>query len=163
MKTEYSQLSALFFENCIYGAEDTYYASTEDRKLKGWQVSSVDNMRYEFGLNFIQDTLKVEDLQKLILPVRSKSGFLSKEGKVKKMDVSGFHITNIESGKNNTRVVLEDKDAENRFIISADDRTFLVMHGDHEITGDEKLAPAIDRDNLYMFMKKVKDFFLQLR
>jgi hypothetical protein len=149
-----------FFETGIYGPENTYYASTEDKKLKGWQVSSVNGMRYEFELNFIKDTLKVEDLQKLTLPVRSKSGLLSREEKIKKMDVSDFYITNIEYLRNSTKVTLEDKDAENRFIISADDRTFLILHGDHEITGDEKLAPAIDRNALYMFMGKIKEFFI---
>jgi hypothetical protein len=148
-----------FFENRIYGAEASYHASAEDKKLKGWQVSSIDNMRYEFELSFIQDTLKVEDFQRLSLPVQSKGGFLSREEKIKKMDVSGFYITNIEHGKSSTKVTFEDKDAENRFVISADDRTFLVMHGDHEITGDEKLAPAIDRDSLNIFMEKVRNFF----
>lgn len=147
-----------FFETSIYGAEHTYYASSEDRKLKGWQVSSVDGMRYEFELSFVQDTLKVEDIQKLTLPVRSKSGFLSKEEKVKKLDVSDFHVTNIEHARNNTRTIIEDKDGENRFVISSDGRTFLIMYGDHEITGDEKLAPAVDRDALAIFMEKIKDF-----
>lgn len=147
-----------FFENSIYGAEHTCYASSEDRKLKGWQVSSIDGMRYEFELSFIQDTLKVEDLQKLTLPVRSKSGFLSKEEKVKKLDVSGFYVTNIEHGKNTTRTVIEDKDAENRFIITSDGGTFLIMYGDNEITGDEKLAPALDKDSISIFMEKIKDF-----
>lgn len=151
-----------FFETCIYGTENTYYASTEDRKLKGWQVSSVDSMRYEFELNFEQDTLKVEDLQKLTLPVRSKSGFLSREEKVKKLDVSGFYITNVEYGKTNTKTVIEDKDAEHRFTISSDGRTFLVMYGDHEITGDEKLAPAIDKDSLSIFMEKIKELVTEL-
>lgn len=147
-----------FFENSIYGAEHTCYASSEDRKLKGWQVSSIDGMRYEFELSFIQDTLKVEDLLKLTLPVRSKSGFLSKEEKVKKLDVSGFYVTNIEHGKNTTRTVIEDKDAENRFIITSDGGTFLIMYGDNEITGDEKLAPALDKDSISIFMEKIKDF-----
>lgn len=147
-----------FLETSIYGAEHTYYASAEDRKLKGWQVSSVDGMRCEFEINFTQDTLKVEDFQKLTLPVRSKSGFLSREEKVKKLDVSGFHITNIECGRNNTRTVFEDKDAEHRFIISSEGGTFLIMHGEHEITGDEKLAPIIDRDSIFAFMKKIKEF-----
>ena len=102
--------------------------------------------------------MKVEDFQKFTLPVRSKSGFLSREEKVKKLDVSGFYITNIEYGRNNTRTVLEDKDAEHRFIISSDGGTFLIMHGDHEITGDEKLAPAIDKDSLSAFMIKIKEF-----
>jgi hypothetical protein len=148
-----------FFEASIYGAENTLYASTEDKKLKGWQVSSVNGMRYEFELNFTQDTLKVGDLQKLTLPVRAKSGILSREEKVKSLDVSDFYITNIEYVRNNTKTVLEDKDAEHRFIISADDRTLLIVYGDHEITGDEKLAPSIDRDSLYMFMEKIKNFF----
>ena len=147
-----------FFENSIYGAEHTCYASSEDRKLKGWQVSSIDGMRYEFELSFIQDTLKVEALLKLTLPVRSKSGFLSKEEKVKKLDVSGFYVTNIEHGKNTTRTVIEDKDAENRFIITSDGGTFLIMYGDNEITGDEKLAPALDKDSISIFVEKIKDF-----
>ncbi|WP_410509294.1 hypothetical protein RSJ42_03340 [Methanosarcina hadiensis] len=150
-----------FFDASIYGAEHTYYASTEDRKLKGWQVSSVNGIRYEFEMNFVQDTLKVEDFQKLALPVRSKSGFLSREEKVKKLDVSGFYITNIEYGKNITRITLEDKDAENRFMISSDGGTFLVIHGDHEITGDEKLAPAIDKDSLSILIMKIKEFFTE--
>lgn len=150
-----------FFDTSIYGAEHTYYASTEDRKLKGWQVSSVNGMRYEFEMNFVQDTLKVEDFEKLALPVRSKSGFLSREEKVKKMDVSGFYVTNIEYGKNITRIILEDKDAEDRFIISSDGGTFLIVHGDHEITGDEKLAPAIDKDSLSALIVKIKEFFTE--
>lgn len=151
-----------FFETSIYGAEHTFYASIEDRKLKGSRVSSVDGMRYEFELNFEQDVLKVEDLRKLTLPVRSKSGFLSREEKVKKMDVSGFHVINIEYGTNNTKVVIEDKDAEHRFIISSDGRTFQIMHGDHEITGDEKLASAIDKDTLSALMLKIKEFVTEL-
>jgi len=151
-----------FFETSIYGAEHICYASIEDRKLKGCRVSSVDGMRYEFELNFEQDVLKVENLQKLTLPVRSKSGFLSREEKVKKMDVSGFHVINIEYGTNNTKVVIEDKDAEHRFIISSDGRTFQIMHGDHEITGDEKLASAIDKDTLSAFMMKIKEFVTEL-
>jgi hypothetical protein len=153
-------LSALspFFETSIYGAEHTCYASIEDRKLKGCQRISVNGMRYEFELSFEQNVLKVEDLQKLTLPVRSKSGFLSREEKVKKMDVSGFHVTNIEYGINNTKAVIEDKDAEHRFIISSDGRTFQIMYGDHEITGDEKLASAIDIDALSAFMMKTKEF-----
>lgn len=147
-----------FFETNIYGAEHTYYASMEDRKLKGWQISSIDGMRYEFEMNFTQDILKVEDFQKLTLPVRSKSGFLSREEKVKKIDVSGFYITNIEYGRNSTRITLEDKDAEHKFIISSDGGTFLILYGDHEITGDEKLAPAIDKDSLSAFGIKIKEF-----
>lgn len=148
-----------FFETSIYGAENAYYASAEDKELKGRQVSSVNGLQYEFELNFAHGSLKVEDLQELTLPVWAKSGILSREEKVKKMDVSDFHIMSIEYEGNSVRTVLQDKDAEHMFTISADDRTFLILYGDHDITGDEKLAPLIDREALYRFMVKLKEFF----
>jgi hypothetical protein len=32
------------------------------------------------------------------------------------------------------------------------------MYGDNEITGDEKLAPALDKDSISIFVEKIKDF-----
>ncbi|KKG12254.1 hypothetical protein [Methanosarcina sp. 2.H.A.1B.4] len=148
-----------FFETSIYGTENAYYASAEDKELKGRQVSSVNGVQYEFELNFAHGALKVEDLRELTLPVWAKSGILSREEKVKKMDVSDFHITNIEYEGNSVKTVLQDKDAEHVFTLSADDRTLRILYGDHDITGDEKLAPLIDREALYMFMVKLKEFF----
>ncbi|AKB18423.1 MULTISPECIES: hypothetical protein [unclassified Methanosarcina] len=150
-----------FFETSIYGAEHAYYASGEDKELKGRQVSSVNGIQYEFELNFVHNSLKVEDLQEFTLPVRAKSGILSREEKVKKMNVSDFRIMSIEYEGDSIRTVLQDKDAEHMFTISADDRTFLILYGDHDITGDEKLAPLIDREALYMFMVKLKEFFTE--
>jgi len=148
-----------FFETSIYGAENAYYASVEAREMKGRQVSSVNGVQYEFELHFSHDSLKVEDLQELTLPVWAKSGILSREEKAKKMDVSDFRIMSIEYEGNSVRTVLQDKDAEHMFKISADEMTLLIMHGNHDITGDEKLAPLIDSEALYMFMGKLKEFF----
>ena len=148
-----------FFETSIYGAEHAYYASAEDKELKGKQVSSVNGLKYEFELNFAYSSLKVEDLQELTLPVWAKSGILSREEKVKKMDVSDFHIMSIEYEGKSVRTVLQDKDAEHMFTLFADDMTLQILYGDHDITGDEKLAPLIDREALYMFMAKLKEFF----
>ena len=148
-----------FFETSIYGVENAYYASTEDKELRGRQVSSVNGLQYEFELNFAYSSLKVEDIHELTLPVWAKSGILSREEKVKKMDVSDFHIMSIEYEGNSVRTVLQDKDAEHMFTISADDMTLLILYGDHDITGDEKLAPLIDSEALYMFTAKLKEFF----
>ncbi|WP_440947855.1 hypothetical protein ACSAZL_06295 [Methanosarcina sp. T3] len=148
-----------FFETSIYGAKHAYYASVEAKEMKGKQVSSVNGVQYEFELHFAHDSLKVEDLQELTLPVWAKSGILSREEKAKKMDVSGFHIMSIEYEGNGVRTVLQDKDAEHIFKVSADEMSLLIMHGDHDITGDEKLAPLIDSEALYMFMGKLKEFF----
>ncbi|AAM06227.1 TPA: hypothetical protein HA338_04720 [Methanosarcina acetivorans] len=148
-----------FFETSIYRAENAYYASVEAKEMKGRQVSSVNGIQYEFELHFVHDSLKVEDFRELTLPVWAKSGILSREEKAKKMDVSGFHIMSIEYEENNVRTVLQDKDAEHMFKISADEKALLIMHGDHDITGDEKLAALIDNEALYMFMGKLKEFF----
>ncbi len=148
-----------FFEDSIYGAQNTYYAFIEDKTLRGKQVGFVNNMQYEFELLFTQDTLKVKDLQSLTLPIWTKSGILSREKKVKRLDVSDFYITNIAHEKNNLKTVLEDKDAENRFIISSDEKAFLIMHKDYEITQDEELAAALNRDSVNAFIIRLKDFF----
>jgi hypothetical protein len=149
-----------FFETSIYGAKSTYYAFVEDKMLRGKQVSFIDGMQYEFDLDFTQDTLKVKDLQNLILPIWSKSGIiLSREKKVKKIDVSDLYITNIEYEGNNLRTVLDDKDPENRFKISADEKTFLITHKNYEITGDKELAAALDRNSVEMFIIKLKELF----
>jgi hypothetical protein len=147
------------FEDSIYGAQNAYYAFMEDKTLRGKQIGSVDNMPYEFELLFTQDTLKVKDLQNLTLPIWSKSGILSREKNVKRLDVSDFYITNTEHEGNNLKTVLEDKDAENRFIISSDKKAFLIMHKDYEITQDEELAAALNRDSVDAFVIKLKDFF----
>ena len=161
LETRILSILSPFFENSIYGAKNTYYAFVEDKKLRGKQVSFVDSMQYEFELDFTQDTLKVKDLQNLTLPIWSKSGILSREEKVKKIDVSDFYITSIEYEGNNLRTVLEDKDPENRFIISADEKTFLILHRDYEITGDEELAAALNRDSVDMFIIKLKELFTE--
>jgi len=150
-----------FFEDSIYGAQNTYYAFIEDKTLRGKQVGFVDNMQYEFELLFTQDTLKVKDLQNLTLPIWSKSGILSREEKVKRLDVSDFYITNIEYEGNNLRTVLEDRDAENRFIISSDEKAFLIMHRDYEITRDEELVAALNRDSVDAFIVKLKEFLTE--
>jgi hypothetical protein len=150
-----------FFEDSIYGAQNAYYAFTEDKKLKGKQVGFVNGMQYEFELFFTQDTLKVKDLQNLTLPIWTKSGILSREKKVKKIDVSDFYITNIEYEGNNLKTVLEDKDEENRFVISADEKAFLITHRNYEITRDEELAASINRDSVNAFIIKLKELLTE--
>jgi len=60
---------------------------------------------------------------------------------------------------NNLRTVLDDKDPENRFVISADEKTFLIDHKDYEITGDKELAAALDMNSVDMFIIKLKELF----
>lgn len=150
-----------FFETSIYGARSSYHATGEDKKLRGEQVSFIDVMQYEFELKFMQDMLRVKDLQNLVLPIWAKSGILSREEKVKTVDVSDFYITNMEYDGINLRTVIEDKDPENGFIISADEKTFLVVHKDYEITGDEELAAALDRESVVTFVTKLKELFTE--
>ncbi len=150
-----------FFETSIYGARDTYYAFIEDKILRGKQVSFVDGMQYEFEMGFTQNTLKVKDLQILALPIWAKSGIISRETKVKKIDVSDLYITSIEYEGNNLKAVLEDKAPEDRFIISADEKTFLILHKDYEITGDKELAASLNRDSVAMFIMKLKELFTE--
>ncbi|HHV24652.1 MAG TPA: hypothetical protein GXX65_09055 [Methanosarcina sp.] len=151
----------LFFEESIYGAQNAYYAFIEDKMLMGKQVGFFDNMQYEFELIFTQDTLKVKDMQNLTLPIWAKSGILSREKKVKRLDVSDFYITNIEYEGNSLRTVLEDRGAENRFIISSDEKAFLIMYRDYEITRDDELAAALDRNSVDTFIIKIKEFFTE--
>lgn len=151
-----------FFEDSIYGAKNEYYAFIEDKMLRGKQVGLVDNMQYEFELIFTQDTLKVKDLQNLTLPIWSKSGILSREKKVKKLDISDFYISSIEYEGNNLRAVLEEnKDPENKFVISADEKTFLILHRDYEITGYEELAASLNRDSVNTFIIKLIELFTE--
>lgn len=150
-----------FFEESIYGAQNAYYAFIEDKMLMGKQVGFFDNMQYEFELIFTQDTLKVKDMQNLTLPIWTKSGILSREKKVKRLDVSDFYITNIEYEGNSLRTVLEDRGAENRFIISSDEKAFLIMYRDYEITRDDELAAALDRNSVDTFIIKIKEFFTE--
>jgi hypothetical protein len=150
-----------FFEDSIYGAQNAYYAYIEDKMLRGKHVGFVDSMQYEFELLFTQETLKVKDLQDLNLPIWSKSGILSREKKVKNVDVSDFHITDIEYEGDNLRAVLEDRDPENRFIISSDEKAFLVMYRDYEITGDPELASALNKDSVDSLIVKLKEFFTE--
>ncbi len=156
-------LSALgpFFEDSIYGAQNACYAFIEDKTLRGKQIGFIDNLQYEFELLFTQDTLKVKDLQNLTLPIWSKSGILSREKKVKKIDVSDFYIKNIVYEKNSLKTILEDKDAGNNFIISSDEKTFLIMYRDYEITQDQELAAALNRDSVGSFITKLKRFFTE--
>lgn len=150
-----------FFEDSIYGAQNAYYAFIEDKTLRGKQISFVDNMQYEFELIFTQDTLRVKDLQNLTLPVWTKSGILSRERKVKRLDVSDFYITNVEYEGNNLRTVFEERNVENRFIISSDEKAFLIMYRDYEITRDEELAAALDRASVDKLIIKIKEFFIE--
>lgn len=150
-----------FFEDSIYGAQNEYYAFIKDKTIKGKQIGFVDNLQYEFELLFTQDTLKVKDLQNLTLPIWSKGGILSREEKVKKIDVSDFYIKNINYEKNNLKTVLEDKDAENKFTISSDEKAFLIIHRDYEITRDQELAAALNRESVDSFITKLKGFFTE--
>ncbi|HWR25528.1 MAG TPA: hypothetical protein VN278_04750 [Methanosarcina sp.] len=150
-----------FFEEGIYGAKNAYYAFIDDKILKGRQISFVDRLQYEFELIFIQNTLKVKDFQDLALPIRLKNKAPSKEEKVENIDVSEFYITSIEYNGEILRAALEDKNAENRFMISADEKNFLIIHMDYEITGDEELAALINRESVNTFIKKLKEIFTE--
>jgi len=150
-----------FFENSVYGAKNTYYAAVKDKILRGKEVSFIDGMQYEFDLDFTQDAFKVKDLQILSLPVWSKKGILSRERKLKNLDVSDFYLTSIECDGNNLKALLEDKDPENRFTISADEYTYLIIHKDYEITEDEELASALNRDYVLLFISKLKKLFTE--
>jgi hypothetical protein len=150
-----------FFESSIYGVKNTYFAAVEDKILRGKQVSFIEGMQYEFDLDFTQNTINVKDLQSLILPAWSKKGILSRERKVKQIDVSDFYITSMECEGDNLKAVLEDKDPENRFTISADEKTFLIFHKDYEITGDEELASALSSDSVVTFITKIEKLFTE--
>ncbi len=161
LETRILSILSPFFENSIYGAENTYHASVEDKKLKGKQISFVDGMRYEFELYFTQDIFKVKDFQNLILPIWSKSGILSREQKIKKLDISDFHIISIEDEGNRLRTILGDRESENRFTISADGELLTILHRDYELTGDQELAAAINSDSVDMFITKLRRLFTE--
>jgi hypothetical protein len=161
LETRILSILSPFFENSIYGAENTYYASVEDKKLKGKQISFVDGMRYEFELYFTQDIFKVKDFQNLILPIWAKSGILSREQKIKKLDISDFHIISIEDEGNRLRTILGDRESENRFTISADGEFLTILHRDYELTGDQELAAAINSDSVDMFITKLRRLFTE--
>ena len=149
-----------FFENSIYGAQNAYSAWVEDKKLKGRQISFIGEMRYEFEIYFTQDIVKVKDLQAgLIIPVWVESGILSREKKVKNLDVSNFYIKNLESEGNNLTATLEDADSGDKFSFSANEDTFLILHRDYEITGDENLASSLDIYTVSAFIAKLRAFF----
>lgn len=154
-----------FFENSIYGARNAYSAWVENKKLKGKQVSFIDRMGYEFELYFTEDSLKVKDLQTrpepILLPVWSKTGILLKEEKMKSIDISDFYIANLEYEGNNLTTLLEDKDAEHRFTISVHENTFLILHNDYEITGDQELVSALDKNSIEIFILKLREFFTE--
>lgn len=149
-----------FFENSIYGAQDAYSAWVEDKKLKGRQISFLDEMRYEFELYFTQNMVKVKDLQSgLTIPIWSQSGILSREKKIKTLDVSNFYITNLESEGNKLTSTLEDADSGDKFSLSANENTFLILYRDYEITGDEDLASALNRHAISAFITKLGVLF----
>jgi hypothetical protein len=150
-----------FFEESIYGAKSAYYAYIEAGILKGRQISFIDILQYEFELTFIENTIEVGDFQNLTLPIRSRSEIQSGKGQIEDIDVSDFYITSIESKGENLRAVLEDKDAENRFMISADEKKFLIMHMDYEIIGDEELAASIDNESVNALIRKLKATFTE--
>lgn len=161
LETRILSILSPFFENSIYGAENTYYASIEEKKLKGKQISFVDGMRYEFELYFTQDGFKVKDFQNLILPIWVKSGILSREQKIKKLDVSDFNIISIEYEGNRLSTVLGDRESENRFTISADEKFLSILHRDYELAGDQELATAINSDSVDMFVTKLRRLFTE--
>ncbi|WP_440955054.1 hypothetical protein ACSAZK_16105 [Methanosarcina sp. Mfa9] len=159
LETKILSILSPFFEAGIYGAKHAYSAAVEGKKLTGMQVSSIDDMQYEYDLTFAEDMIKVGDLHELTLPIWVKAGILHKEDKIKKLDVSDFHIMSIEYEGNSLSTVFEDKEGEHRITISADEMSYLILHGDYEISGDEKLAASIDMDAFYELTKKLKQFF----
>lgn len=161
LKTKILSILSPFFETGIYGAEHVYSAFTEERKLRGKQVSSIDGMQYQFDLDFAKDTIKVGDLHKLTLPIRVKAGILHKGDKIKKLDVSDFQIMSVEYEGNSLNTVLEDKDSEHRITISADEKDYLILHGEYEISGDEELTASMDMDSIHELIKKLKQLFTE--
>ncbi len=159
LETKILSILSPFFEEGIYGAKHAYSAAVEEKKLIGTQVSSIDSMQYEYDLTFAEDMIKVGDLHELTLPIWVKAGILHKEDKIKKLDVSDFHIMSVEYEGKSLNTVFEDKDGEHKITISADEMAYLILHGDYEISGDEKLAASIDMDSIYELTKKLKKFF----
>ncbi len=161
LETKVLSILSPFFEAGIYGAEHVYSAVVKEKKLTGTQVSSIDDMQYEFDLTFAENMIKVGDLYELTLPIRVKAGILHKADKIKKLDISHFHVMSVEYEGNSLNAVLEDKEGEHRFTISADEKAYLILYGDYEISGDEELAASIDMDSIYELIKKLKQLFTE--
>ncbi|MBP2030408.1 hypothetical protein J2755_001342 [Methanohalophilus levihalophilus] len=153
-----SILNPLFI-NGVYGADNSYSAFVKDKRLVGQQVSSIANMQYEFELTFTENTIKVEDLQELKLPIWSTGGIIHKESKLKEMDVSDFYVTSIEYDGVNLKAVIEDKDSEHRFTISGDENSYIIHYGDYDITGDSALMESINMDYVDIIAKKLGELF----
>lgn len=154
-----SILNPLFTDG-IYSASNTYSLLSENKVMKGKQLSSTGNMGYEFDLEFTANRLKVEDLSALSLPVWVSGGLLHHEDKVKKMDVSDYIILSIEyNGDEHLEVVFSDDDSKNVFKIIANEKVFTILHNGQDLTIDETLSESLDEDEVSVFITKLKQYF----
>lgn len=150
-----------FFEEGIYNSRNTYSFLQEEGQISGKQVSFAENMEYWFELKFNDEKLKVKDMfPKFLLPAWVSGGLLHREDKVKKIDLSDHHIVSMEyDGDEHLEAVFKDDNAEHVFKIVADKNTFMIFHNDHDITIDEKLAESLEKDEVLLFIQKMKLYF----
>ena len=150
-----------FFAEKVYNSIDTYSFLQEDGIINGKQISSVENMEYWFELKFNSKELKIEDIyKKFMLPVWVSGGLLHPEDKVKKIDLSDHLIVLMEyDGDEHLEAVLKDDDSEHVFKIVADENTFMIFHNDRDITIDEKLVESLEKEEVLLLIKKMKQYF----
>ncbi len=135
----------LMFEGGVYGAGKSYSAVQTLDGMKGGLVADLGPMEYQCDLTFDRSSVTVKYLMgSLFLPKWAKSGFISKEAKVKMEDVSDFLLSAFDyDGTSRTEVVFKSKKADKIVKILSENDDVSIFLDEIEISADGMLVRSI--------------------
>jgi hypothetical protein len=149
-----------FFEGGIYGTEKSYSATHAAEELKGVLVAVLGPMEYQSEITFDRNLLTVKYLMgSLFLPKWTKTGFISKEDKVKMDDVSEFNLISFEyDGKNHKEAVFGNKKTDRSLKVTAAEEKVSIYLDGVEITADEVLSSSVKIAEINSLLSLTTDY-----
>lgn len=138
------------FEGGIYGTKKSYSATQTADRIKGVLVADLGPMEYQSELTFDRSLLTVKYLMgSLFLPKWTKTGFISKEDKVKMDDVSDFNLTSFEyDGVSRKEAIFRSKKADRTLKVISDEENISVFLDGVEITADGVLVRSVKMEEI---------------
>lgn len=160
VKTQILSMLNPMFEGGIYGAEKSYSAMQSIDGMNGVLVADLGPMEYQCDLIFDRSFVTVKYLMgSLFLPKWSKSGFISKEAKVKMEDVSDFLLSTFDyDGESRTEAIFKSKKSDKVLKILSEGDDLCIFLDDVEITADGMLVRSIKFEEINGLLSSTIDY-----
>ncbi|MBP2030774.1 hypothetical protein J2755_001722 [Methanohalophilus levihalophilus] len=148
------------FEGGVYGAEKRYSASQSIDNMKGVLIADLGLMEYQCDLTFDRSFVTVKYLMgSLFLPRWAKTGFISKEAKVKMEEVSDYLLSTFDyDGSARTEVIFKSKKGDKTMKILSEDENLNIFLDDVDVTADGMLVRSVKFEEINSLLTSTIDY-----